>query len=78
MALDPRQFESVVLIEIVELYPDQLTPDELVLRLSGGRDERQELMDAIRKLKGSGLLEYNGDAVAATGAALHAAELFTL
>lgn len=78
MVLDPRQFEFVALIEIVELHPSHLTPDELISRLSGRRDEKKELTAAIRKLKGSGLLRYSGDAVAPTHAALHAAELFTL
>ena len=78
MALDPKQVELAVLLEVVELDPDHLTPDELVLRLSGQRDEEEELRNAIRGLEGSGLLRDIGDAVAPTDAALHAAALLTL
>jgi hypothetical protein len=41
MALDPKQVEVAVLLEVVELHPDHLTPDELVLRMSGERGGSQ-------------------------------------
>jgi hypothetical protein len=78
MALDPRQVEAAVLNEVIELHPDHLTPSELVSKLSGERDEEVELRDAIRELKNSGLVQYSGDAVAPTPAALHAHALLTL
>jgi hypothetical protein len=78
MALDPKQVELAVLLEVVELHPNHLAPDELVLRLSGKRDEEEELRDAIRGLKGSGLFRDIEDVVAPTDAALHAAALLTL
>jgi hypothetical protein len=78
MPLDPRQIELAVLIEVIELHPDHLTPEELVLRLSGKRNEEEELNSAIRGLKDAGLLRDAGDAVAPTGAALCAAVLFML
>lgn len=78
MALDPKQVELAVLLVVTELHPDHLTPAELVLRMSGERDEEEELRDAIRGLRSSGLLWCIGDAVAPTDAALHATALLTL
>jgi hypothetical protein len=78
MALDPKQVELAVLLEVVELHPDHLTPGELVMKLSGERDEKEELRDAIRSLEDSGLLRCIGDAVAPTDAAVHATALLTL
>jgi hypothetical protein len=78
MALDPKQVELAVLLEVIEVDPDHLTPAELVLRLSGERDKGEELRNAIRELKGSGLLRCVGDTIAPTDAALHAAALLTL
>lgn len=78
MGLDPKQVELVVLLEVVELHPDHLPPDALILKLSGKRDEANELRDAIRGLEGSGLLRNSGNAVAPTDAALRAAALLTL
>lgn len=78
MALDPRQVELAVLHEVIELHPDHLTPSELVRRMSGERDEEAELRDAIRELKGSGLVQYSDDALAPTPAALRAHALLTI
>lgn len=78
MALDPKQVELAVLHEVIELHPDHLTPTELILRMSGERDEDEELRHAIRELKGSGLLRYVGGVVAPTHAALRAHALLTL
>jgi hypothetical protein len=78
MALNPKQVELAVLLEVTELHPNHLTPAELVLRLSGERDEEKQLEDAIRELKSSGLLRCIGGAVAPTDAALRAAALLTL
>lgn len=78
MALDPRQVELAVLNEIIDLHPDHLTPSELVLKMSGKRDEEAELREAIRELEGSGLIRYSEDAVTPTTAALRAHALLTL
>jgi hypothetical protein len=78
MALNPRQVELVVLLEVVELRPKHLTPGELVLRLSGKRDEGKQLEEAIRGLKNSDLLRCTEDAVAPTDAGVRTAELLTL
>jgi hypothetical protein len=78
MALDPKQVELAVLLEVVELHPDHLTPAELVLRMSEGRDEEEELRGAIRELEGSGLLRCTENAIAPTAAAIRAAALLTL
>jgi hypothetical protein len=78
MALDPKQVELAVLLEVVELHPNHLTSAELVVKLSGERDEQEELKAAIRRLKDSGLLRGTGDVVAPTDAALRAAAILTL
>lgn len=78
MALDPGQVELAVLNEVIELHPDHLTPSELVLKISGERDEETELRKAICELKDSGLVQCSGDAVVPTPAALHAHTLLTL
>jgi hypothetical protein len=69
---DPAQVELVVLQEIVDLHPDHLSPVELVLKLSGERDEAEEIEEAISELKASGLCRYIGEVVAPTHAALRA------
>lgn len=72
MWLDSAQVELVVLHEIVDLHPDHLSPAELILRLSGERDEAEEIKEAIGELKASGLCRYLGEVVAPTHAALRA------
>lgn len=76
VALDQKQVERAVLEEVIDLHPDHLTPSELVLKMSGERDEDEELRDAIRDLEGSGLVRRIGGVVAPTHAALRAATLF--
>lgn len=78
MALDSRQVELAVLLEVVDLHPAHLAPAELVLRLSGDRNEGDELRNAIRELEGSGLLRCIGGTIGPTDAALHAVRLLTL
>jgi hypothetical protein len=77
MSLDVEQLERAVFEEIIELHPDHLTVAELVLRMSGERDEGGEIGEAIRDIKGCGLLRYVGDLVVPTHAAVRAAELLT-
>jgi hypothetical protein len=78
LVIPQGQVELAVLMVVVELHPDHLTPSELVLKISGKRDEGAELADAIRELRGSGLLRFVGDVVAPTHAALQAVTLLTL
>lgn len=77
MALNPRQVELAVLLEVIDL-PNHLTPAELILRLSGERNEEKQLEEAIRGLKTSDLLRCIGNTVAPTDAAVRAAELLML
>lgn len=63
---------------VVELHPDHLTPSKLARKMSGERDEGEQLRDAIHELKVSSLFRCDGNAVAPTHAALRAAALLTL
>lgn len=73
MSFDPMQVEVAVLLEVIALHPDHLlTTSELIRKMSGERDEDRELRDAIRELKGSGLLRSIGEVLAPTHAALRA------
>ena len=74
---DPERVELVVLQEIVDLHPDHLSPAELVLKLSGERDEAEEIREAIGELKASGLCRSIGEVVIPTHAALRAVALLT-
>jgi len=62
---------------VLELHPQHLTADELVLRLAGDRDptEPDSIRNAIRDLKCCGLLCYIDQVVAPTQSAVHAGEL---
>jgi hypothetical protein len=73
---DPQeQVERVVLEEVLHLHPDHLTVQELILRLSQGRDEEELIEHSIRDLKGSGLLRNVADVLVPTHAAIRAAAL---
>jgi hypothetical protein len=76
---DPHLFESTVLETILHLHPEHLTISELVLRMAGALDEPQceSLREAIRDLRGSGLVQYIDGVVAPTHPAVRAAELLT-
>jgi len=73
----PVQIEQAVLEMVLELHPQHLTADELVLRLAGDRDptEPDSIRNAIRDLKCCGLLCYIDQVVAPTQSAVHAGEL---
>lgn len=49
-----RQVEQMVLLEIVALHPDRLTPEELAVRLEDQPD-RLAIIDAIDSLKRCGI-----------------------
>src|SRR4029077_19865953 len=70
LPLDQRQVELAVLVEVIELHPDHLTPAELVLKISGERDESEDLVNSIRELIDCGLFRSVGDVLAPTQAAL--------
>jgi len=73
------QIERAVLEMVFELHPDQLTTDELVLKVAGHRDptEPNNIRDAIRDLISSGLLRNIDEVVAPTHAALRTAALLS-
>lgn len=78
MAADQAQIERVILELVTEMHPDHLTPYELVQKVAEERDERKEVTEAIRDLKGVDLLEGIDTAVAPTAAAIRAVALLTL
>jgi SOS response regulatory protein OraA/RecX len=78
MPADQEQIERVILEIVTELHPDHLTPSELVQKVAEERDERDEVAEAIRDLKGVGLLNDIDTAVEPTLAAIRAVALLTL
>ncbi len=72
-----RKVKRGVLEVVIDLDPNHLTPSELVLKMTGERDESEVIRHAIRDLKGCGLLRLNGEVVEPTHAALCAFELLT-
>lgn len=78
MSLDPKQFEFAVLLHVVELHPHHQTPSELVREMSGGRDEEEQLRNAVSALTEFDLLRENGGVIEPTHAALRAAAILTL
>lgn len=78
MSLDPKQVEFAVLVHVVELHPKHQTFSELVGEISGGRNEGEQLRNAIKALKEFDLLRENGGVIEPTPGALHAAAIFTL
>jgi len=77
MPLKSAQVELAVLLVVTDLHPAHLTPDGLVLEISGDRDEEEEIRNAITELKACGLFESIGKAVAPTRAALKAHALLS-
>lgn len=78
----PAQLERTVLAEIVELHPELLTIPELILRIARYPDDattKEEIRNAARDLRRSGLLRYRDDdeVVEPTHAALRAYALLT-
>jgi hypothetical protein len=71
------QIEQVVLEMVLELHPDHLTSDELILEVANEQDrsEQDDVRNAIRDLKGSGLLRHVDEGVMPTRAALRAGAL---
>lgn len=78
---DPESAECEVLEEIIELLPIRLTVSELCQKVtSGSQDKRrvERARNAIRDLRGWGLLRYRDDdqLVEPTPAAVHFSDLF--
>lgn len=78
MAADQEQIERVILEIVTELHPEHLTPAELIQQVAEERDERKEVAEAIRDLKGVKLLADVDSAVVPTAAAIRAVALLTL
>lgn len=72
-----KQIESAVLGEVLALHPANLTVYELVLKMAAENDpsEQELIRQAVRELRGAGLLRDAGDAVAPTYAAIRVATL---
>lgn len=75
---EDRLLEHGVLTMILNLHPEHLTTAELVLKVAGDQEPSDEepIRQAIRNLKGSGLLRRVGDVVQPTHAAVRMNELF--
>lgn len=74
---EQTQIESAVLEEVLALHPAHLTVAELVLKMAT-RDDRSEeelIRQAVRELRGAGLVHCVGGSVAPTYAALRFAAL---
>jgi hypothetical protein len=73
-----RLLEQGVLTMILSLHPEHLTTAELVLKVAGDQEPlgEESIRQAIRDLKGSGLLRRVGDVVQPTHAAIRMDELF--
>jgi hypothetical protein len=69
--------EHGVLTLILTLHPEHLTTDELVLKVAGDQEPPpdESIRQAIRSLKGSGLLRRVEDVVQPTHAAVRMDEL---
>jgi hypothetical protein len=69
--------EHAVLMTILGLHPEHLTPSELILKVAGEQDpsEPEAILQAIRDLRGFSLLRYTGDVVEPTHAAVRFGEL---
>jgi hypothetical protein len=71
---EDRSAEALVLSQILYLYPETLTFDELVRELSKGSTDfgwRDDVDRAVRELTGAGLLRRAGAFVLPTRAACH-------
>lgn len=74
-----RRYEGVVLTHVVGTYPSQLRMSELIRELTGdsGEDaERARVEDAVRDLRGVGLLFRCEALILPTRAAIRAYEVF--
>jgi hypothetical protein len=75
------QLERTVLTEVVQLHPELLTVPELILRIArrpNDEAEKEEVRNAVRDLRRSGLARYRDDEVVEpTHAALRAYDLLT-
>jgi hypothetical protein len=76
------QLERTVLTEVVQLHPELLTIPELILRIARRPEDetaKEEIRNAIRDLRRSGLVRYRDDdeVVEPTHAALRAYDLLT-
>lgn len=74
--------ERTTLMEVIELHPERLTIDELIIRTATDPDDFKKadpIRQAIRDLRRSGLVRYRNDdeLVEPTHAALAAYELLT-
>jgi hypothetical protein len=72
--------QQSVLAVLLDAHPGQRSLDEVVLELTGGRDEfgeRDLIENAIRELVGAGLLHRHGAFLFATRAAARFDELLT-
>ncbi len=61
---DPELVERAVLEEILRLYPQRLTVEEMSLRIVGDPEDEREVetaAEAIRSLRASGLVRYRND-----------------
>lgn len=74
------QLESALLAEIINLHPDHLSQEELIVLMENcptGTD-RIAILDTLRELKRSGLIRLNGEVVEPTFAVLRTMEIFEL
>jgi hypothetical protein len=78
MALEKMRHDRAVLELVLAFHPEHLTVSELVLKMASGREEEEEIANAIRDLKGSGLVRCVDNLVVPTHSALQAAELLLL
>ena len=82
VAEECKMFEGAVLAYVLVEHPTQLTKAELLRAMTAGardpRREREEIENALRELRGSGLVRLQGEEVAATRAALHFDSLETI
>lgn len=74
--------ERTVLAEVIELHPELLTIAELIQRIARRPEDettKEEIRNAIRDLRRSGLVRYrdDGEVVEPTHAALRAFDLLT-
>ena len=71
-----RLFEGAVLEMILGLHPEHLTIPELVLRMTGAREEPdyEPLREVIRDLRGAGLVRHEQEVIEPTHAAVRAAD----
>lgn len=74
--------ERTTLVEVIELHPERLTIEELIVRTATNPDDFKKadaIRQAIRDLRRSGLVRYRNDdeLVEPTHAALAAYELLT-